>query len=73
LSFDIDLAEGRDLRSFEERTCLPGKEAESVFAALEEVLAVVVVDKLCGIGIGFESQFFGDESYLDVGFVPGNC
>ena len=30
----------------------PNKEA--IFAALKEMLAIVVVDELCGVGIGFE-------------------
>ena len=70
LSFDIDLAEGRDLRSFEERARLPGEEAQPVLAALEEVLPVVVVDELRCIGVRLERQLFGDESDLDIGLVP---
>jgi hypothetical protein len=55
LSFDIDLAEGRDLCGFEERARLPGQKAEPVFTALEEMLAIVVIDKLCGVGVGLEA------------------
>jgi hypothetical protein len=73
LSFDIDLAEGRGLRSFEEWASLPGEEAEAVLAALEEVLPVLVVDELCRIGIRLERQFFGDESDLYIGLVPRRC
>ena len=54
MSFDIDLAEGRDLCGFEERASLPSQEAETIFAALKEMLAIVIVDELCGVGIGLE-------------------
>jgi hypothetical protein len=54
LSFDINLAEGRDLCGFEERASLPSQEAETIFAALKEMLAIVIVDELCGVGIGLE-------------------
>ena len=54
LSFDIDLAEGRNLRSLKERARFPGQKAEPIFATLEEMLAIVVVDKLCGVGVRFE-------------------
>lgn len=62
MSFDIDLAEGRDLRGFEERAPLPREEAESVLVALEQVLTVVIVDELGRVGIGLEAQLFGDKS-----------
>jgi hypothetical protein len=55
LSFDIDLTEGRDLCGFEERARLPGQKAEPIFAALEEVLAIVVVDKLRCVGVRLET------------------
>jgi hypothetical protein len=54
LSFDIDLAEGRHLCGFEERSRLAGKEAEAVFPAVEQVLAVVIIDELRGVAIRLE-------------------
>jgi hypothetical protein len=54
LSFDIDLAEGRDLCGFEERARLPREEAKPVVATVEEVLAVVIENELGRVGIRFE-------------------
>lgn len=55
MSFDIDLAESCDLCSFKKCTRFAGKKAKAVFAALEEMLPVVIVDKLGCVAIRFES------------------
>jgi hypothetical protein len=62
LAFDIDFSEGLSLRSFEDLASFPTNETKLVFLLFEKVLPIVVADKLGGVAIGFESEFFGDES-----------
>ena len=62
LAFDIDFSEGLSLRSFEDLASFPTNETKLVFLLFEKVLPIVVVNKLGGVAIGFESEFFGDES-----------
>jgi hypothetical protein len=62
LAFDIDFSEGLALRSFEDLACFPTNEAKAIFLFFEKVLSIVVADELGGVAIGFESEFFGDES-----------
>jgi hypothetical protein len=62
LALDIDFAEGLGLRSFEDWACFPTNETKFVFLLFEKVLSIVVADELGSVAIGFESEFFGNES-----------
>jgi hypothetical protein len=62
LALDVDLTEGRALCIFEELACLASEKSEPIFLLFKKMLAFVVVDKLRGIAVGLESEFFGDES-----------
>jgi hypothetical protein len=50
LAFDVDCAVAR----------LAGQKLQSVVALLEEMLAIVVANELCCVGIRFESKLLGD-------------
>ena len=62
LALDIDFSEGLLLRSFEDLACFPTNETKAVFLFFEKVLSIVVADELGGVAVGFESEFFCNES-----------
>jgi hypothetical protein len=62
LAFDIDFSESLGFCSFKDLACFPTNEMKAVFFLFEKVLSIVVADELSGVSIGFETEFFGDES-----------
>ena len=62
LALDIDFLEGLGLRSFEDYASFSTNETKAVFLFCKKMLPVVVADELRGIAVGFEAEFFGDES-----------
>jgi len=62
LALDIDFFESLVLRNSEDLACFPTHKTKAVFLFFEKVLSIVVADELGGVAIGFESEFFGDES-----------
>lgn len=62
LAFDVHFLEGLVFGDFEELTSLVSVNAELVLLLLEKMLAVVITNKLGGIAVGLEAEFFSDES-----------
>jgi hypothetical protein len=62
LTFDVDGAERLTLGGLEGLARLSSEKPKFGILLLEELLAVIVTNELGSVAIGFESQFFGDES-----------
>jgi predicted house-cleaning NTP pyrophosphatase (Maf/HAM1 superfamily) len=60
LAFDVDFAECLFSGNFKQVARLAGQKLQSVVALLEEMLAIVVANELCCVGIRFESKLLGD-------------
>lgn len=69
LAFDVNSTEGLFPRVVEELASFPRKEGDVVSPLIEQVLAVVVDDKLHSLGVGLKAQLLGDESEFHVRLV----
>lgn len=69
LAFDIDLAEGSRTCTLKESTCFASEECDVIRAIFQKVLALLINDKLSGIGIGLETEFLSDEAKFYIWLV----
>ena len=69
LAFDINLSECGRSRTLEEGPGLASQESDVVRSIFQQMLTLVVDDKLGRISIRLESEFLSDEAELDIRLV----
>ena len=70
LALDVNPAESGCLLRFEQRSGLASHDGYVVRPLFEQILSSMVDDELGSVGIGLETEFFGDETKFYVGFIP---
>lgn len=70
LAFDINFSECSGSRPLKEGPGFASQESDIVRSIFQQVLTLVVDDKLSRISIRLESEFLSDEAELDIRLVP---
>jgi hypothetical protein len=69
LALDINFFEGSVLSGLKNRPGFAGKELDTVISLLEKGLAIVVANKLCGVGVRFETKLLRNEAKFNVWLI----
>jgi hypothetical protein len=69
LAFDVDNAVGRGFGLVKQRACFSRQQPHSPILLLKQFRRGVIKNETCGLLIGLETKFLGDESDIDIWFV----